>query len=108
MGGILAGAAVSLVYLSRGISGVRALSRRQPWTVLGAGLFLSIGTATAPLLWGRPVLSASYVKFHPPLLGTVKLATPTVFDIGVYLVVLGLALMMFESFGDDPSPEVAP
>jgi len=108
VGGILAGAAVSLVYLSRGISGVRALSRRQPWTVLGAGLFLSIGTATAPLLWGRPVLSASYVKFHPPLLGTVKLATPTVFDIGVYLVVLGLALMMFESFGDDPSPEVAP
>ena len=54
------------------------------------------------------MLSASYVKFHPPLLGTVKVSTATVFDIGVYLVVLGLALMMFESFGDDPSPEVAP
>jgi multicomponent Na+:H+ antiporter subunit A len=54
------------------------------------------------------VLSAAYVKLHPPLLGTVKVSTATVFDIGVYLVVLGLALMMFESFGDDPSPEVAP
>jgi multicomponent Na+:H+ antiporter subunit A len=108
VGGILAGAAVSLVYLSRGIVGVRALSRGRPWTVLGAGLLLSVGTATAPLLWGRAVLSAAYVKLHPPLLGTVKVSTATVFDIGVYLVVLGLALMMFESFGDDPSPEVAP
>lgn len=108
VGGILAGAAVSLVYLSRGIVGVRALSRGRPWTVLGAGLLLAVGTATAPLLWGRAVLSAAYVKLHPPLLGTVKVSTATVFDIGVYLVVLGLALMMFESFGDDPSPEVAP
>jgi multicomponent Na+:H+ antiporter subunit A len=107
VGGILAGAAVSLVYLSRGIVGVRALSRGRPWTVLGAGLLLSIATAAGPLLWGRAVLSAAYVKLHPPLLGTVKLSTVTAFDLGVYLVVLGLALMMFESFGDDPSPEVA-
>ena len=107
VGGILAGAAVSLVYLSRGITGVRALSRGRPWTVLGAGLLVSVMTATAPLMWGRPVLSAAYLKLHPPLLGTVKVSTVTAFDIGVYLVVLGLALMMFESFGDDPTPEPA-
>jgi multicomponent Na+:H+ antiporter subunit A len=41
---------------------------------------------------------------HPPLLGTVKLSSVLAFDIGVYLVVVGLVLMMFESFGDDPPP----
>jgi multicomponent Na+:H+ antiporter subunit A len=38
------------------------------------------------------------------LLGTVKLSTVLVFDAGVYLVVVGLVMMMFESFGDDPPP----
>ena len=37
-----------------------------------------------------------------PLFGTVKLTSALFFDIGVYLVVVGLAMMVFESFGDDP------
>jgi multicomponent Na+:H+ antiporter subunit A len=41
---------------------------------------------------------------HPPLLGTVKLSSVLAFDAGVYLVVVGLVMMMFESFGDDPPP----
>ena len=43
------------------------------------------------------------VTLHPPLLGTVKVTSALVFDIGVYLVVIGLAMMVFESFGDDTS-----
>ncbi|MEO6627299.1 MAG: hydrogen gas-evolving membrane-bound hydrogenase subunit E, partial [Aquihabitans sp.] len=104
VGGILAGAAVSLQYLAGGIGNVRRLSRARPWTVLGSGLILAAGTATAPLLAGQAVLTSSYAKLHPPLLGTIKLSTATAFDIGVYLVVLGLALMVFESFGDEPVP----
>ena len=104
VGGILAGAAVSLLYLSGGIASVRRLSRGRPWTVLGSGLLLAIGTALFPLFKGDAVLTASYFKLNPPGLGTIKVSTPAVFDFGVYLVVLGLALMMFESFGDDPAP----
>ena len=104
VGGILAGAAVSLLYLSGGIASVRRLSRGRPWNVLGAGLLLAVGTAIFPLFDGRAVLNASYFKWNPPLLGTIKVSSPMIFDIGVYLVVLGLALMMFESFGDDPVP----
>jgi len=104
VGGILAGAAVSLLYMSGGIASVRRLSRGRPWTVLGTGLLLSIGTALLPVVQGKAVLAASYFKLHPPGLGTIKVSTPAVFDGGVYLVVVGLALMMFESFGDDPAP----
>ena len=36
-----------------------------------------------------------------PVLGTVKITSALFFDIGVYLTVIGVALMVFESFGDD-------
>ncbi|QXC59169.1 DUF4040 domain-containing protein [Aquihabitans sp. G128] len=105
VGGILAGAAVALRYVAGGIGDVRRLSRARPWTVLGAGLVTSVGTAVAPLLLGDPVLSSAYRKVDLPVLGSVSLSSAAIFDIGVYLVVLGLALMVFESFGDDPVDE---
>jgi multicomponent Na+:H+ antiporter subunit A len=37
-----------------------------------------------------------------PLLGHLKVSTALAFDIGVYLLVVGLVLMVFEAFGDDP------
>jgi multicomponent Na+:H+ antiporter subunit A len=103
-GGIVAGAAVALRYISGGIGEVRRLSRGQPWLVLGGGVLLAGLTAIAPLAFGKAVLESVSWTLHPPLLGTVKLSSVLAFDIGVYLVVVGLVLMMFESFGDDPPP----
>ncbi len=105
VGGIVAGAAVALRYVAGGIDEVRRLSRARPWTVLGVGLALAVGTATAPLLAGAPVLTSGYHKLDLPVLGSVGLSSALVFDIGVYLAVLGLALMVFESFGDDVEPD---
>ena len=51
---------------------------------------------------GGAVLESAAWTWEAPLLGTVKVASPVFFDIGVYLAVVGLALMVFESFGDDP------
>ena len=36
------------------------------------------------------------------------MSSALVFDIGVYLAVIGLAMMVFESFGDDPRPATEP
>src|SRR5690606_22668788 len=88
-----------------GIDEVRSISRARPWTVLGLGLLLAIGTAFTPLLFGDPVLSSAYRSVDVPLVGSVSLTSVLVFDLGVYLAVVGLALMMFESFGDDPIAE---
>jgi multicomponent Na+:H+ antiporter subunit A len=103
-GGIVAGAAVALRYISGGIAEVRSLSRGRPWYVLGGGLLLAVVTAFLPLLFGESVLESASWTLHPPLLGTVKLSSVLAFDTGVYLVVAGLVMMMFESFGDDPPP----
>jgi multisubunit Na+/H+ antiporter MnhB subunit len=105
VGGIVAGAAVALRYVAGGVAEVRSLTRARPWTVLGAGLLVATLTALAPLAFGDPVLRSYEAELELPVLGDAKLTTSLVFDVGVYFVVLGLVLMVFESFGDDP-PEV--
>ena len=105
VGGIVAGAAVALRYISGGIGEVRRLSRGQPWLVLGGGVLIAAAHGDRPAaVRRRRCWRAALVTLEPPLLGTVKLTSALAFDIGVYLVVVGLALMMFESFGDDPPP----
>ena len=104
VGGLVAGAAIGLRYVAGGMEEVRRISPVQPWTVLGAGLLLSAATATVPLLLGHAVLEASVVSVDLPVLGTVKATSSLLFDIGVYVLVIGLVRMVFEAFGDSPPP----
>ena len=104
VGGIVAGAAISLRYVSGGLPEVRRLSRGRPWMVLGAGLLLAVVTAIVPLLFGGAVLDVGAFELDPPVLGHIKVSSALAFDTGVYVAVIGLAMMVFESFGDDPVP----
>ena len=107
VGGLVAGASVALRYVAGGIDEVRSVSRFKPWTILGAGLLLAATTATVPLLAGRDVLESAVTTFDLPLVGAVKVTSSLAFDSGVYLLVVGLVLMVFESFGDDPQLDPA-
>ena len=107
VGGMVAGAAVAMQYVAGGIDEVRRLSRFRPWTILGAGLLLAMLTAATPLLLGGEVLETGLFEWDAPVLGTVKTTSALPFDVGVYLLVVGLVLMVFEAFGDEPAPEQA-
>ena len=105
VGGLVAGAAVSMQYVAGGIDEVRRLSRFRPWTILGTGLLVSFVTASIPLLIGDQILETALFENDVPILGTVKATSAVFFDLGVYLLVVGLVLMVFEAFGDEPAPE---
>ncbi|MDQ3896626.1 MAG: DUF4040 domain-containing protein [Actinomycetota bacterium] len=107
VGGLLAGSAITLRYVAGGIDEVRGRSRFRPWTVLGAGLLLAAGTAVIPLLVGGDVLEIGIASLHVPLIGPVKVSSALAFDTGVYLAVVGMVLMAFEAFGDDPAEATA-
>ena len=64
-------------------------------------------TAATPLAFGDPVLESAKLDLELPLLGEVHVTSALIFDIGVYLVVVGLVLMVFEAFGDDVEPREA-
>jgi multicomponent Na+:H+ antiporter subunit A len=107
VGGLLAGSAITLRYIAGGIDEVRGRSRFRPWTVLGAGLLLAAATATVPLLAGGSVLEVGLATLDLPAIGVAKMSSALAFDTGVYLAVVGMVLMAFEAFGDDPA-EVTP
>lgn len=104
VGGLVAGAALALVYVAGGVQAVQALARFDPPAFLGAGVGLAATTALVPVLLGDSVMESAKTSFDVPLLGTVNLTSVLVFDTGVYLVVVGLVLAVLEAFGDDIDP----
>lgn len=101
VGGLVAAAAISLRYIAGGIDDVRSLVNIQPWTFLSVGLALAAGSALLPLLFGDAPLDQQAFEWQVAILGKVKATTATVFDGGVYLIVVGLVLMIFEGLGDE-------
>ena len=101
VGGLTAGAAISLRYVAGGVDAVRASFRFAPWTILGTGLAVAVVTALVPVTLGGAVLEHASWEADVAVLGTVKATSALPFDAGVYFVVLGLVLMAFEAFGED-------
>jgi multicomponent Na+:H+ antiporter subunit A len=101
VGGLTAGVAISLRYVAGGVSSVRRSFRLRPWTVLGGGLAISVITALTPLVLGESLLEHADLEWDSAILGAVKVTSALPFDIGVYLVVVGLVLMAYEAFGED-------
>jgi multicomponent Na+:H+ antiporter subunit A len=108
VGGLVAGAAISLRYLAGGIDDVRSTSRFRPWTILGTGLLFSAVAAGIPLVIGRPLLDSMGTTVSAPLLGEAWVSTTLLFDAGVYVLVVGLVFMVFEAFGDDTDTDTDP
>ncbi|CAN3126839.1 Multisubunit sodium/proton antiporter MrpA subunit /multisubunit sodium/proton antiporter MrpB subunit [Mycobacterium sp. smrl_JER01] len=98
-GGLMAGLALVLRYLAGGRYELGETLPLDAGKVLGAGLALAAGTAAASLLLGAPVLSSAVIEFDVPVLGSVKFVTALFFDLGVYLIVVGLVLDVLRSLG---------
>lgn len=98
-GGLAAGLGLALRYLAGGRYELGETLPLDSGKILGVGLSLVGGTALASLLLGAPVLSSAVVSFSLPVLGQVNLVTALFFDIGVYLVVVGMVLDVLRSLG---------
>ncbi len=66
VGGIVAGAAIALRYISGGIAEVRKLSRGQPWLALGAGMLIASLDGTRTVALRRSGARGLRVHLRPP------------------------------------------
>jgi multicomponent Na+:H+ antiporter subunit A len=98
-GGLLAGLALVARYLAGGRYELGAAIPLDAGKILGTGLVVAVGTATVPLLFGLAPLDSQWWEGNVPVLGHLELGTTTFFDIGVYLVVVGLVLDVLRSLG---------
>ncbi|NKX55230.1 Na+/H+ antiporter subunit A [Arthrobacter mobilis] len=98
-GGLLAGTALAVRYLAGGRVELAEATPVSAGVLLAAGLGTASLTAVAPLFFGGQVFQSAIIHFSLPVFGDHKFVTSTIFDIGVYLVVVGLVLDVLRSFG---------
>jgi len=98
IGGLLAGAAFALNTLAVGVEEAQRRLRVRPVTLIATGLLIAGGSAFLPFLAGAPFFTGLWLPaFELPLLGAVHLGTPLIFDIGVFVTVVGFTLaVVFE------------
>lgn len=102
-GGFIAGliTAVALVmqYLTNGVSWTQTRLSVNMHTVIGLGLFIATLSGIASWIFGYPFLTSTFSHLHWPLIGEFELASAMVFDLGVYLVVVGATLLILVYLG---------
>ena len=98
-GGLVAALALILRYLAGGRAELDEALPLDGGRTMAVGLLLSLGAVVTPLFFGHPPLTTAYTKVGIPLIGDVSLPSALLFDAGVYLIVVGLALYVLSSLG---------
>lgn len=97
IGGVMAASIFAMYYIIFGKSYVESRFKIDYLLIATIGLLISSSVAIMPVLIGRPILTNILFEFDIPFLGEVKIASSTVFDIGVYFTVVGVILSIFKS-----------
>lgn len=103
VGGLVAASAFALYGFSRGTRASARLLRTPPRTLLGTGLAAALGSGIISLLAGESFMTGLWLTIPLPGHAELALGTPLLFDIGVFLVVIGTVVIMVFSLGDRDS-----
>ncbi|MFC0673987.1 Na+/H+ antiporter subunit A [Brachybacterium hainanense] len=98
-GGLVAGLAITLRYLAGGRYELSEAVPVQAGLVLGVGMAVAVAAGVLPLLLGGTIFASATPVLHIPILGEVHLASALIFDVGVYLVCIGVVLDFLRSLG---------
>lgn len=105
VGGLLFAAALSLHALAFSTNEARSLLRISPKTLLGAGVLIASLSTVPAMLMGEDFFRGMWFNLYVPGFDEeIKIGTPVIFDIGVYLTVAGVLLAMIftlEEMRDD-------
>lgn len=102
-GGFIAGlvTAVALItqYLANGVRWTQARLPANMHPVIGIGLLLATLTGLGSWWFGYPFLTSTFSHMHWPIVGDFELASAMLFDLGVYLTVVGATLLILIFIG---------
>ena len=88
IGGLVAASAIAIYGMAVGAEAARRALRFDPIAIAGAGVLIASLAGLMSLLLGVPFMTGLWASFSVGAT-EVSVSTPMVFDIGVYLVVLG-------------------
>lgn len=90
VGGLVAAAALALYALATSVAEAQRVLRIELRTLIGIGLLTAVAAGLIGLMGGMPFLTGVWSSQPVPAIG--KVGTPLLFDVGVYLVVIGVTL----------------
>ncbi len=101
-GGFIAGLIVSIgvvmQYMASGFSWTSARLRYPYHGVIGAGVLIAGMTGIGSWFFSKPFLTSDFAYVRIPPFEKFELATAAVFDLGVFLAVVGAVMLSLESF----------
>jgi multicomponent K+:H+ antiporter subunit A len=94
VGGLVMATAVIVQYMTGGTIWVEARLRVHPLYWIAVGLLSAAGAGLVAWAMQLPFLTARAAHFVLPLVGEVHLSTVLLFDLGVYMLVVGATLLI--------------
>ncbi len=97
-GGFAAGVTMSIAfilqYMAAGTRWTEARLRVQPINWIGAGLLIAAAAGAGAWIFGFPFLTSYFQYVELPWLGALPAATAMIFDLGVFVLVVGATVLM--------------
>jgi len=101
VGGLITASAIVLLLMAFDARSVREMLPMDFKKVGAAGVLIAVLTGAAPLVMDLPFLFHKHTTTHLPFVGDVELASAVLFDIGVFLAVLGTTMTIITSISED-------
>jgi multicomponent Na+:H+ antiporter subunit B len=102
IGGLLGAMCFVLYAIAYDVPTARRMLRLEEHRLIGIGLLLAVGAGVIGLFTGEPFLTSYWFEGTDiPLLGTFKVGSPLIFDVGVYLLVVGVVVMIVFALAEE-------
>ncbi|HSI67637.1 MAG TPA: Na(+)/H(+) antiporter subunit B [Planococcus sp. (in: firmicutes)] len=101
IGGLLTASAIVLLMLAFDIETVKKIIPVNYVVMSAIGLLLALATASASILFNVPFFTHAFDYYDLPLFGETSLHSALLFDVGVYLVVVGVTMTIIQTIGED-------
>ena len=97
--GLVTAVAFILQYIAHGSNWIAERLTINYRKIIASGIAIALLTGVGSWFFGRPFMTTWFEYFDIPFIGEIELASALVFDIGVYITVVGSTLMILASLG---------
>ncbi|MFB9972821.1 Na(+)/H(+) antiporter subunit B [Allobacillus sp. SKP2-8] len=101
IGGLMTAAAFILMYITYGFDNMSKVLPINFRAMLTIGLLVATLSGIGAFVFGEPFLTQTFGYFNLPIMGETELATAMIFDLGVYLTVVGVTMTIILTIATD-------
>jgi multicomponent Na+:H+ antiporter subunit B len=100
-GGLVASGVFTLHLFAYDAASARRMLLFAPQTLIGAGLAVALLAGAGSAFASQVFLTGLWSEIHLPGIGVVPLGTPLLFDVGVYVTVVGVTTLLVLSLAEE-------